>query len=575
MSNQSLREFGLVMTAKNLNRIIWPGLLFLLFIISCSMGWIDPSSAVFILFGALSATLFFTLFFWEKITNLIVPKNTTNSLFDAVLENLPIGICIFDENLYLLKWNEYFLDIMEIDESQLNVPVHFSDLLALNYDKYQSMKLDKESFIEHCVKDAQSGITRKIDRTFKNGKIVEISFNPRRQGGFVSSSTDVTSNRLSEKAMRENEDRYRRMVELSPDSIVAHQNGIILYVNTTAVKMFNVESQHDLIGTHLRSFFPYADVEKLSTYFGSADEMLSGETLPPEKTKVFFENGNQIDVEVEASALMYGERRALQLIIRDISAQVQIEEFLEHAKEEAEYASQLKGTFLANMSHELRTPLNAVIGFSEVIKSQLFGDVGSPKYLEYAKDIHDSGNHLLELINDILDFSKIESGEQGINEEDIEIDMLVTECVRLTQQRAIDNDINIKLEFDPLLPQIFGDRRMLKQILINLLSNAIKFTPSGGRIITSVKIPDEAGLEISVTDNGIGIKRDDIVKALTPFVQIDSEHNRKYQGTGLGLPLSKNLAEMHDGKLELQSEYGSGTIVSLTLPKSRIRKKAA
>jgi len=507
--------------------------------------------------------------------DLVVPEKPTDDLFDVVLDNLPIGVCVLDENLNLFSWNEKYLEIMEIEESQFTDAVSFRNLLAICYDKYQSVESSKEEFVDLCIEDAKMRTTKRVDRTFKNGKIVEITFNPSPQGRYISTLTDVTSSRLSEKAMRENEDRYRRMVELSPDSIVAHQNGIILYVNNTAVKMFKAESQHDLIGTHIRPFFPFSDMERLSTYFGSAEEMESGETLPAEKTKVLVENGEQTDVEVEASALMYGERRALQLIIRDISSQVQIEEFLEHAKEEAEYASQLKGTFLANMSHELRTPLNAVIGFSEVIKSQLFGDVGSPKYLEYAQDIHDSGNHLLELINDILDFSKIESGEQGINEEDIEIDMLVTECVRLTQQRAIDNDINIKLEFDPLLPQIFGDRRMLKQILINLLSNAIKFTPTGGRIITSVKIPDKAGLEISVTDNGIGIKHEDIVKALTPFVQIDSEHNRKYQGTGLGLPLSKNLAEMHDGKLELQSEYGSGTIVSLTLPKSRIREKAA
>ncbi|USG59516.1 ATP-binding protein [Sneathiella marina] len=563
------------MTTTNVNRLIWPGLLFSLFILSFSMGWIAPSVAVFLLLGVLIATLFYSLIFWEKMTTLVVPEKSSGTLFDIVMENLPIGICVFDENLNLLRWNENYLDIMEIEKSQVTGPIHFRDLLAINYDKYRSAGSSKDKFIDLCLKDAQSGTTRKIDRTFKNGKIVEITFNPSPQGGFISTSTDVTSSRLSEKAMRENEDRYRRMVELSPDSIVAHQDGIILYVNNTAVKMFKAESQHDLIGTHIRPFFPFSDMERLSAYFGSAEKMTSGETLTAEKTKVIVKNGDQTDVEVEASVLMYGERQALQLIIRDISSQVQIEEFLEHAKEEAEYASQLKGTFLANMSHELRTPLNAVIGFSEVIKSQLFGEVGSPKYLEYAQDIHDSGNHLLELINDILDFSKIESGEQGINEEDIEIDMLVTECVRLTQQRAIDNDINIKLEFDPLLPQVFGDRRMLKQILINLLSNAIKFTPSGGRIITSVKIPDESGLEISVTDNGIGIKHDDIVKALTPFVQIDSEHNRKYQGTGLGLPLSKNLAEMHDGKLELQSEYGSGTIVCLTLPKSRVRQKAA
>ncbi|TNE34809.1 MAG: HAMP domain-containing histidine kinase, partial [Alphaproteobacteria bacterium] len=187
----------------------------------------------------------------------------------------------------------------------------------------------------------------------------------------------------------------------------------------------------------------------------------------------------------------------------------------------------------------------------------------------------DSGLHLLELINDILDFSKIESGEQKINEEEVEIDILVNECVRLTRQRAIDNDIGIKLEFEPKLPQIYADRRMLKQILINLLSNAIKFTPAGGRITASVRMVENVGMRISVSDNGIGIKEEDIDKAMTPFVQIDSEKNRKYHGTGLGLPLSKNLAELHEGSLELTSKYGEGTTASLTMPPSRIRDCAA
>lgn len=563
------------MIAKNVNKLIWFGMLFSLFALSFAVIWLSPSSAALFLFGVLTATVVFAFVFWDKITALVIPSKPNSELFDAVLENLPNGVCVFDDGLNLIKWNDNFLDIMEIEDGQISTNSHFRDLLQLNFDKYQSVGTSRERFIEVCLNDAMLGSTQHIDRKFRNDKIVEISFNPSPKGGFVSTYTDVTISRLSAKTMKENEDRYRRMVELSPDAIVAHQAGIILYVNNSAVKMFKADSQHDLIGTHIRSFFPFSDMERLSLHFGNADEMASGETLSAEKSRVFFENGEQSDVEIEASALLFGERRALQLIIRDISARVQIEEFLEHAKEEAEYASQLKGTFLANMSHELRTPLNAVIGFSEVIKSQMFGEVGSPKYLEYAQDINDSGNHLLELINDILDFSKIESGEQGINEEEIEVDILVTECVRLTQQRALDNDINIKLEFDPFLPQIFGDRRMLKQILINLLTNAIKFTPSGGRVLTSVKIPDEDGLEIRVVDNGIGIKHEDIVKALTPFVQIDSEHNRKYQGTGLGLPLSKNLAEMHDGKLELESEYGSGTIVRLKLPKSRMRKKAA
>ena len=380
---------------------------------------------------------------------------------------------------------------------------------------------------------------------------------------------------MAQQALRENEDRYRSMVELSPDAIVAHKGGFMIYVNEAALDLFKVKGRHDLIGQKISSYFPFSDGEGLAPYFSDAEDAGMVNNLPSLKSKVIREDGTQTNVEMEASALLYGERNVLQLVIRDISAQMQIEEFLKQAKDEAEYAAQLKGKFLANMSHELRTPLNAVIGFSEVIISQIFGAVGNPKYLEYAHDINSSGHHLLDLINDILDFSKIEAGEQKIKEEEVEIDVLVNECIRLTQQNAIDNDINIKLEFDPLLPQIFADRRMIKQILINLLSNAIKFTPTGGRIITSVHVLENAGVRISVSDNGIGIREDDIERALTPFVQVDNDKSRKYHGTGLGLPLSKNLAELHDGRLELSSRYGEGTEVSLYLPQDRVRRKAA
>jgi len=503
-------------------------------------------------------------------------QSAENETVDSMLKSIQIGLSVFDERLDLIKWNSVFADLMEHDERDLRQKPNFRDLLSENYDKYAEVGDDKEEFVNTAIGYVKERPFGQADRYFKNGKIVELTYNALPDGsGFVTTASDVTSIRLAEKAMQESEIRFRRMVEMFPDAIIAHKDGFIVYVNNSAVKLLKAKEHHDLIGKQISSFFPERDMDQLAELFGASEHMQIGQSLPSIKSAIISGDGVYINVALDGSALLYGDTKILQLVIRDISAQVQIEEFLEHAKEEAEYASQLKGTFLANMSHELRTPLNAVIGFSEVIKKQMFGPVGSEKYLEYAEDIRASGSHLLELINNILDFSKIESGEQDINEEDIEIDILVSECVRLTQQRAIENDINIKLEFDPLLPQIFGDRRMLKQILINLLSNAIKFTPTGGKIVTTVKVPESEGLKITVRDNGIGIKEDDIEKALTPFVQIDSENSRKYEGTGLGLPLSKNLAEMHDGSLELKSQLGKGTVVSLTLPKSRIRQEAA
>ncbi|MBO0334894.1 PAS-domain containing protein [Sneathiella sp. CAU 1612] len=497
------------------------------------------------------------------------------SMLDIVFDNIEIGISVFDEQFRLLKWNNRYVDLFELDDSLFKPETTLRDILACNFEKYVNVGDNPDAFIAETLEHMDGRVFGKVDREFANGKILEISFSICPDGGFILTASDVTATRLADKALRENEDRYRSMVELSPDAIVAHKGGFIIYVNEAALELFKLKNRHDLIGRKISSYFPYSDSEALAPYFGSADNADIIKNLPPLKSKVIREDGGKTDVEMEASALLYGEGNILQLVIRDISAQMQIEDFLKQAKDEAEYAAQIKGKFLANMSHELRTPLNAVIGFSEVIISEIFGPVGSKKYLEYAHDINSSGLHLLDLINDILDFSKIEAGEQKINEEKVEIDVLVNECIRLTQQRAIENDINIKLEFDPLLPQIFADRRMIKQILINLLSNAVKFTPTGGRIITSVQLLENEGMKISVSDNGIGIREGDIERALTPFVQVDNDKSRKYHGTGLGLPLSKNLAEMHEGRLELISKYGEGTVVTLYLPRDRICPKAA
>ncbi len=569
-----------VMTLQELSKYGWIAGTTAVCCVLGILSWMGASPVFQVAFGmSLIALLWAGLSFLRSVGNLSIGKSMKQSApssFDKVLENVQIGICVFDGDFNLIEWNSPFAQICEYDEEFLKTNPNFAELLAVNFDKYIDVGDDKQKFVDNVFECIRTGLTQKVDRVFKNGKVVEVDFNSFIEGGgCVATYTDVTTSRLAEKSLQENEDRYRKMVELSPDAIIAHKDGFIIYVNVAAVKLLKAKDHHDLIGKQIRSFFPTSDIADLDPYFGAAEELASNDPLPSQKSAIIANDGKRIDVELDASSLMYGDKRILQLIIRDISARVQIEEFLEHAKEEAEYASQLKGTFLANMSHELRTPLNAVIGFSEVIKKQMLGPIGTEKYLEYAEDIRASGAHLLDLINDILDFSKIESGETSIKEEDIEIDILVNECVRLTQQRAIENDINIKLEFDPLLPQVYGDRRMLKQILINLLTNAIKFTPSGGRIITSVKHPESEGLTISVSDNGIGIKSDDIPKALTPFVQIDCEDNRKYQGTGLGLPLSKNLAEMHDGKLELESKYGEGTVASLVLPESRVRQNAA
>lgn len=233
-------------------------------------------------------------------------------------------------------------------------------------------------------------------------------------------------------------------------------------------------------------------------------------------------------------------------------------------------ANRVKSEFLAAMSHELRTPLNAIIGFSEVIRDETFGSAGNTKYRDYAGDIHESGQHLLELINDLLDLSKVESGMDEIHEEDVEIRGLARSVFTLVEKRAAEGGIALELDVAEPVPALRADERKLKQILVNLLSNAIKFTEPGGKVTLKVWCGGESGHVFQVIDTGIGIAAEDLAKAFSQFGQVDSDLNRRYQGTGLGLPLTKALVELHGGSLDLASAVGVGTTVTVQLPAARV-----
>ena len=238
------------------------------------------------------------------------------------------------------------------------------------------------------------------------------------------------------------------------------------------------------------------------------------------------------------------------------------------ALEAAAAASQSKSQFLAAMSHELRTPLNAIIGFSEMLSREMFGTL-DVRYRDYAANIYDSGRHLLGLINDVLDFSKLEAGRFELQDDAIEIEQIISETVKMIGQQAERGGLRLIQDLPPQLPRIHADSRRVRQILLNLISNAIKFTPEGGEIKISANITD-GELTLTIADTGIGMSADDIPKALTPFGQIDSRLSRKYDGTGLGLPLSKRLIELHGGTLAIDSVVGAGTTVTIRFPRERI-----
>jgi PAS domain S-box-containing protein len=246
------------------------------------------------------------------------------------------------------------------------------------------------------------------------------------------------------------------------------------------------------------------------------------------------------------------------------------ESALLEAKNAAEEANRTKSEFLAQMSHELRTPLNAILGFSEIMQQEALGPIGTPQYRDYVNDIAESARHLSQMINDVLDVAKLEAGKFQIHEDAVTPSELVARAIRIVTPRADAGGVALSSAPPAEDPPLIADGQKLLQILLNLLSNAVKFTPAGGRVGLTAGLETDGGYRLSVSDTGIGMSAADQEIALSPFGQVDSSLARRYEGTGLGLPLSKALVELHGGRLAIDSAPGEGTTVHVVLPASRV-----
>lgn len=247
---------------------------------------------------------------------------------------------------------------------------------------------------------------------------------------------------------------------------------------------------------------------------------------------------------------------------------------LQVALEAAAAGNQAKSQFLAVMSHELRTPLNAVIGFSEMMLREIYGPLGDRRYVGFAETIASSGQHLLGLIDDVLDFSGLDAGRLQLHEDEVDVAALLAGSVRMLERQAETAGVRVVADLPADLPAVLADPRRLRQVALNLVSNAIKFTPTGGTVTVSASDGADTGLTITIGDTGIGIAAEDIPRALERFAQVDNRFSRRFEGTGLGLPLSKRLVELHGGVLSIESTVGAGTVVTVTLPRERLRPRA-
>jgi PAS domain S-box-containing protein len=375
---------------------------------------------------------------------------------------------------------------------------------------------------------------------------------------------------------RRAETQMRQAIEASFHGVIVRTNEELLYANDGLASMLGYQSRRDIyaLGKSALDLVVHPDDRK--TVIDRVRARMAGkETVSHYEIRLIGKDGRPLWVAVAASSIVWDGKPASLSWLTDINVRKYAESELIKSKKAAEFASRSKSDFLANMSHELRTPLNAVIGFSEMIAQQIFGPLGSPKYLEYIQDIHRSGEHLLDLINDVLDMSKIEAGKLELRESEVALPDLIGECASLLAGRAGERNISLRIELSPQLPRLRADARATKQILLNLLSNAVKFTPSGGVVIARAAAVAGGGVDIAVADTGIGMSPAEIEIALTPFGQVDSMLSRRGEGTGLGLPLSRALIRLHGGDLSVVSNPGAGTTVTAHFPGQRVIAAAA
>ncbi len=372
-----------------------------------------------------------------------------------------------------------------------------------------------------------------------------------------------------ERALTESHERLLLVIDAVPAMISATTAGArYAFMNNYQAQLFGVIPD-EAVG---RTAMELLNNDYARTSIALDERAFETGEAPPLFEEEFVTSNNVRRIFLTSKSLVRdssGQVTNIVTVSFDITERKAAEQQLIHAKELAEVANRSKTEFLANMSHELRTPLNAIIGYAQVIGTELLGPVGNEKYGDYARNIEESGSLLLHIIKDILDVSMIEAGTIELHEEPVDLTTLIDDVLRLAEERAVAARIAIRTDIDPEVPLLMVDPVKVKQILLNLVVNALKFTLNAGEVKVSVQRTED-GVQVSVADNGVGMTPDEIKVAVTRFGRLRNSETQAVPGTGLGLPLSIDLTELHGGTLEVESEKGVGTRIIVVFPHDRI-----
>ena len=506
----------------------------------------------------------------ERLSQVIQKASRDNSAIINAVSDIIFELSV-DEKIVFLNDTWKKVTGFDLDQSvgrNLFDLLYYQDQEEQRDNFYQLVKGQKKPYRAYTRLRTSDGTFRSVELT-----ISMIRQDENKDLRIVGTITDVEERRRAERALSEAEKKYRAIVENAASGIYqVTPEGQFLSANAALAKILGYDRPEDI----LRDILNVTDEVYVDP---AAREKILREVVSSKKAKV-----TEIQIKRKDGTISWANEHIRPVYddednlifyegsMEDIDQRKKAEIALREAKIESDLANRSKSEFLANMSHELRTPLNSIIGFSEIIKSQAFGDIAEPKYVEYANSIYGSGNDLLKVINEILDVSRIDASERSLSETNINVSELVSSVLISMRTKTEKSSMEVHNHIIDSALGLVGEAQAVKQMLINLLSNSIKFSQEGGVITLGAEIDSKGRLRMSVTDTGIGLTEPEIEKALSPFGQVNVDFNRDKSGAGLGLTLVKSLMRLHGGDLELVSQKNIGTTATLIFPEDRVTR---